>query len=263
MLRTFIFNEENRWIEEEQILLLHDICAIINSNEMIIYIWTGPEIKKNKLKKAKEKLFKIISNYSEETWKIYEKEKDFPILVKTKIDSMLQITKENKEMGKLKYSRFSTIKLSFIFLIITSILTFISIFLILSLFFTPSIGDTYFISSSSYFLYLNIYRILTITTLIIFTLNSIISAFERDPGIFIFSLLGLIIDIGILVYINQGIFLFIHLEGSTEELFLILKTDFDIFIILNLIELLIVIVPNLYKLYNFYKTYKRYIFISK
>lgn len=43
MLRTYIYNEDKKvWLEEET-LLLHDLCAILDEDDKILYIWNGPK----------------------------------------------------------------------------------------------------------------------------------------------------------------------------------------------------------------------------
>lgn len=262
MLRSFIFNEENRWIEEDQILLLHDICLVINSKQNNAYLWKGPEIKKARLKKANESLHIILTQNSDKKWEIIEKQDRFPESVENKINSMLEIARKNKEMGKLKYSRFSTIRITFILLIFIIILKFFSIISNISLLLLPSTTNVYIISSELYFTFLEIYRILTIITLSLFILNLILALIEKSFRTIIFSILGIIIDIGILLLINQGIFLFLFQEDSSENIFFILKLDIITFLIFNLTSISLETIPNIYELFSFYKTYKRYIHVS-
>jgi len=263
MLRSFIFNEENKWIEESQILLFHDICVVIDTKEKTAYLWNGPNTKKARIKKAKKELISLFSNFTEKKWEISEKISQFPSEITQIIDSMLELSKKNREMGKLKFSRFSSIRVSFILLIIIFFLNLSSIIFLITLFFIPSVYGVYMISSDFYFLILEVYGIITIITLLVFIINFLLGFFEKDYRLAIFSLVGIIVDLGVLFYINQGIFLFIHQEGSTGDLFLILKSDFIIFLLLNIIALAIEFIPNLYQLTEFYKTYKDFIFISE
>ena len=56
MLRTFIFDEtKSHWIEEEQRLLSQDICAILDEENVILYLWNGPKSKKKKEMKSAPK----------------------------------------------------------------------------------------------------------------------------------------------------------------------------------------------------------------
>jgi hypothetical protein len=261
MLRTFIFNEENRWIEETQILLFHDICAFIDTEDEQIYIWTGPNIKKARKKKAKSQLFSLLSENSDKNWNIIENQTKFPSEIVNRIENMLEIARENKKMGKLKYSTFSTIRITFVLLTISSFLKVLSIAFVANLLLLPSDTTTYQISSSNYFFTLSIYRIITISTLFLFIINFLIAFYEKNLRIIILSIIAVIIDIGILLYISQGIFLFLFQEGSTDTLFLILKSDFILFVMLNSTALLIETVPNVYETVSFFKTYKEYIFV--
>ncbi|TXT63598.1 MAG: membrane protein of unknown function [Promethearchaeota archaeon] len=261
MLKIFIYNEENRWIEETQILLFHDICAFIDTEHEKIYIWEGPNIKRARKRKAEAQLFSLLSENSDKNWNIIENQNKFPSEITNQIENMLELAKENKKRGKLKYSKFSTIRITFAIITISSFLKILSIFYIASLLFLPSNTSSYQISSTNYFFMLFVYRIITISTLILFSINLLIAFYEKDFWLIILSIIVISIDIGILLYISQGIFLFLFQEGSTDILFLIPKSDFIFFIILNLMALLIETIPIVYETVSFSKTYKKYIFI--
>ncbi len=263
MLKIFIYDQiKDTWIEETQILLFHDLAAIFDEDSKQIFVWQGNNIKKSKIKNGLECLEDLLSKTSNYNWKIITKENNFPDIIHQTIDSMLKATKERKQEEKLKYNHFLTIRLSFILLI--GILVFIvlsCINLIIPLF-SSVINKAYQISASKYNLWLNLYQIFTIFTLIFLACNFIISIYEQEIEMFIFSLIGIIIDIGILLYLRQGIFLFIHQPGSTYSLYLISIDDLTTFILLNLSSILIILCSTFYKLYKFALTYWKYILIS-
>ena len=59
MLKTYIFNEPNkRWVEENTSLLYHDLCAILDEERKIIYLWNGPKSSKERLNKG----YKLLEN---------------------------------------------------------------------------------------------------------------------------------------------------------------------------------------------------------
>jgi len=263
MLKIFIFDQvKDRWIEESQILLFHDLAAIFDEASKQIYIWKGNNIKKSKIQKGVESLEYLLSKTPNIQWKIVKKEKKFPDKVQRKIDSMLKATKERKQEEKLKYNHFITIRLSFIFLIGIVIFTVLSFFNLINPLFSPIINDAYQISALKYNLWLELHQIFTIFTLVFLSCNFVISIYEQEQEVFIFSLIGIIISIGIVLYLRQGIFLFIHQPGSTYSLYLISIKNLVIFILLNILSISIILCSTSYKLYIFGLTYWRYIFIS-
>ena len=93
-----------------------------------------------------------------------------------------------------------------------------------------------------------------------FILNIIIGLYEMEAQVIIFSLMGLIICSGILLYLQQGIYLFLFQEGSTSTLYLIKIQDITLFYIIILSAIAIFELPNLLKLISFIRTYRKYIF---
>jgi len=259
MLRTYIFNEsKSSWTEENQRLLLHDICVFLDESNKKIYIWNGPKSTKEKFKKGYELVGEILSNYPNLKLQLIVLKKDIPSNVENKLNSMLESVKEEK-IKALLFSRLITIRIYFIFLLSVIILPLISfINLSLSLLW-PVSNENYEVSSELYKLWINTSKILMIITSILFILNIIIGIIEIENQVIIFSLAGLIISIGIVIYLNFGIFLFIFQEGSTLTDYFISQEDLFFFLFLNLITILIFEIPNVYKFVSFLKTYRNFI----
>ena len=88
----------------------------------------------------------------------------------------------------------------------------------------------------------------------------IIGLYEMEAQVIIFSLMGLIICSGILLYFQQGIYLFLFQEGSTSTLYIIKIQDITQFYIIIFSAIAIFELPNLLKLISFIRTYRKYIF---
>lgn len=263
MKRTFIFDKEkDRWIEESEILLFHDILAIFDEESHSIYLWKGPRIKEAKTKRAKERLTELISTISEVKWTINEDKKTFPLEVQKLLDSMLEPTRERKKEDRLKFSHFYTIRLTFLLLVGIVVIHILSIITVLVPLFKPTEGTSFLITAVFYEFWLTIYQVFVVISLILCISNLIIGLFERDIELIIFSLIGIIINIGIILYTERGIFLFLHQSSSTPSMYLILISEMTIFSILNLTTLLIALLPNFYKLLRFIKVYRKFIYIS-
>ena len=59
MLKTYIFDEANKkWIEEPSSLLYHDLCALLDEDRNIIYVWNGQKSSQERLKVGCELLKK-------------------------------------------------------------------------------------------------------------------------------------------------------------------------------------------------------------
>ena len=259
MLRSYIFNEsKSSWIEEDQRLLLHDVCVFLDETNKKTYIWNGPKSSKEKFKKGYELVGEILSNYPDLKLQLIVLKKDIPINIESKLNSMLESAKK-EEITTLLFSRLSTIRFYFIFLLGVIILPIIALAnLSLSLLWPVSNGN-YEVSSALYEMWINTSKILMIITLILFILNIIIGIIEIENQVIIFSTAGLIISIGIVIYLNFGIFLFLFQEGSTLTDYLISREDLFFFLFLNLIAILIFEIPNLYKFVSFLKTYRKFI----
>ena len=90
MLRTFIFDEsKSHWIEEEHRLLSQDICAILDEEKEIIYLWNGPKTNKKKFRKGYNQINQLISEFPELNIRFVMTKNNFPIDVSNKINSLL------------------------------------------------------------------------------------------------------------------------------------------------------------------------------
>ncbi|MFX1309007.1 MAG: hypothetical protein ACFE8C_04855 [Promethearchaeota archaeon] len=260
MLRTFIFDDsKSHWIEEEHRLLSQDICAILDEEKEIIYIWTGPKSKKANFRKGYKQIKELISTFPELNIQFVLAQKNFPIEIQNMVDSLFESIKLRK--GKiLKFSRFSTIRIYSISIIITVILPILSFLNLSTSLFWPKINSNYQVSSINYTRWINNSKIFTLIIIILLSINILIGIIESENQVIIFSLNGLIISIGLIIYLNQGVFLFLFQEGSTLTSYLILQKDIFMFLILILIAILIFEIPNIYKLISFFKTYVKFIF---
>jgi hypothetical protein len=99
---------------------------------------------------------------------------------------------------------------------------------------------------------------LIIISLIVFIVNIIIGFYEKESQVIIFSFMGLIICIGLVFYLQQGIYLFLFQEVA--GLYLIKIQDVIFFFMTVLTAISIFEIPNLLKLVNFIITYRSYIF---
>ncbi len=260
MLRTFIFDEsKSHWIEEEQRLLSQDICAILDEENVILYLWNGPKSKKKKFRQAYNQLKLLVSNYPELNIQLIMSKKNFPLQVQNKLDSFLESMNSGKRM-KLKFSRFTTIRIYSISIIIAVFLPILSYLNLSTSFFWSRFLGSYEVSSINYATWINLSKLITLITLLFFAINILIGIIENENQVIIFSLNSLIISIGMVIYLNQGIFLFLFQEGSTPTTYFILPRDIFIFLFLNLTALLIFEIPNIYKLISFFKTYRKFIF---
>ena len=260
MIRTFIFDEKkSHWLEEERLLFPHDICAILDEEKEIIYLWSGPKSNKEKFRKGYKQIKELFYSFSNLNLQVVMTKKNFPTGIQNKVDSLLESMKMgNKKI--LKFSRFTTIRIYSISIIITIILP-ILLFLYLSSSLAWSISNgNYEVNSTTYNFWIDTSKLLTLITLIFFSINIIIGIIEFENQVILFSLSGFIISIGLLLYLNQGIFLFLFQEGSSLTNYFILQKDIFIFLLIILMTILIFEIPNIYKLMSFFKAYRKFIF---
>ncbi len=260
MLRTFIYNEfKSKWIEEEHRILSYDICAILDEEKEIIYFWSGPKSNKAKFRKGFSQIKELVSTFPDLNIQFIMTKKNFPVEIQNKLELVIESIKTGKDQN-LKFSRFTTIRIysiSIIAIIILPILSFLN--LITSLFWTVS-NENYHVTNTIYNSWINNSKILTTISLIFFSINIVLGIVENESQVIIFSLIGVIISAGLILYLNQGIFLFLFQAGSTLTNFIISQKDLIIFLLLNLSAILIFEIPNIYKLISFFKTYRKFIF---
>ncbi len=260
MLRAFIFNDsKSQWKEEEHNLLSHDICAILDEEKEMIYLWSGSKITKKRYKKSYTQLKELLRNFPELNLQFILAKKNFPTEIQKKLESMLELTKR-EEKNTLIFSRFTTIRVFFISLLGVIILPFASLFNLSSSLFWPMSNLSHQVNNNIFKLWIYISKILMLITIFFFLINLTIGIIEMENQVIIFSFTGLIICAGIFIYLNFDIFLFKFQDGSTLTNFLILKNDLLFFILLNTISVLIFEIPNIYKCISFLKTYRNYIF---
>lgn len=260
MLRSFIFNEiKNNWIEEDEYLFYHDLCAFLDEDNKIVYLWRGPKSTKARYKKGYQLLGELISKDLHLKFQINVLARYIPDNVKERLDKMLIAAKKQKEIDKYKFSKFTTIRLYSVFLMLSITFPIISLLLLINCVFWPVSNGNYIVSAVIYQNWQSYPKTLLLITLIMFILNIMIGLYEMETQVIIFSLIGLIICSGILLYLQQGIYLFLFQEGSTSTLYIIKIQDITLFYIIIFSAIAIFELPNLLKLISFIRTYRKYI----
>jgi len=255
----FIYDDNEKLWKEENILLYHDIVAILDEKEKKLYLWKGPKSDKKKFTEAKSRL-DFLLNSPQLNLKFEIKEESLPKRVLDKINEKMKITEKTEEAEKYKFSKFITIRLYLIFLIT---IIFLGVFIFFNLFSIVYLNWNTLnirITSQFYTDWLLRYRILLIFQLLLIILCFLIGLYEREYQVMTFSLMGITTSIGLFLLLNQGIFLFLFLPGSTSSLYFISIFDIFLFLIINSIALSVILLPHLYKLITFIKTYSGFIF---
>ncbi|MFX0026794.1 MAG: hypothetical protein ACFE8M_10285 [Candidatus Hermodarchaeota archaeon] len=261
MLRSFIFNEiKNNWVEEDEYLFYHDLCAFLDEDNQIVYLWRGPKSTKARYKKGYHSLSELISKEKQLKIQINVLAEYIPDSIKERLEKMLIAAQKQKEISKYKFSKFATIRLYSVFLIISIIFPIFSLLLLINYVFWPISYGNYVVSSQLYQNWLFFPKILLLISLIMFILNIIIGLYEMEAQVIIFSLMGLLICSGILLYLQQGIYLFLFQEGSTSTSYIIKIQDITLFYIVIFTAITIFELPSLLKLISFIRTYRKYIF---
>ncbi len=261
MLKTYIFNEPNKsWVEENTSLLFHDLCAILDEERKIIYLWNGPKSSKERLNKGYKLLENLMSSYPHIHFQLSILKKEVPDYIQNKLESMLNEIKQEDEREYQKFTRFITIRLYLIFLIVSLILPILFALNLGSSLFWTNIGNNFKVSADIYSNWLYISYILIIISLISFVIITAIGIFESEHQAIVYSLLGVIICSGIAFYLQQGIFLFLFQDGSTASIYYIRQNDIFIFLIVIITGIMIFELPNAKKLISFMATYRKYIF---
>jgi len=260
MLRTFTFNEsKSSWIEEEHQLLLHDICVVLDEEKEVVHLWVGPKRNKKKFRKAYGQVKELLSNFPELKIQFLLSEDKIPDEISVNLKTMLG-TIEREKKKKLHLSRIITIRIYGISIIITVFLPFLLLINLYSSLLWTEINGSFLVSNLSFDDWIYNSKLYILITLIFLLINLVIGIIEVENQIILFSVNGLIISIGLLLLLNQGVFLFLFQEGSTLNYYLIRSGDLVIFLLLNLASILIFETPNIYKLISFFKTYKKFIF---
>ena len=260
VLKSYIYHDKkNNWLEIDQNLLLHDLCAFLDEKNEIIYIWNGPESNPERLEKGFDSIKNLTSNYPDTTLQLTILTEDIPSDIQKKLDEMLAgIRKKEEEVQQ--FTRIVSIRSYFILSLVTISLPIISILnLYLSLFWPISDFNAE-ISANNYNVWLNISITLMIISLIFFALKIGVGIIEMEHEVIIYSSTGLIICFGIILYLFQGINIFLFQVGSTSSIYLISPVDLAVFLTLNLIAILIFEILDVKKFLVFYNTYRNFIF---
>ncbi|MBY9017316.1 MAG: hypothetical protein KGD66_00650 [Candidatus Lokiarchaeota archaeon] len=261
MLKTYIFNEvKNSWIEEEHVLLFHDLCVFLDVTQKKAFLWNGPKSTKDKLEKGKDSLINIFSSFQDSDLQLIILSKDLPSHIKSKLENMLETAQHEEDAEKYVFTKFITIRLYFVMSLISLILPTLMMLNLWGSLYWLQIGSNVSISSINFLNWINFAKIMVSFTLIALLINIGVSIYEYEITALINSLSGIIISIGMIVYLQQGIFLFLFQVGSTESLYLINFADLIRFLIITTICSCIFEIPNLAKLISFIKTYKTFIF---
>jgi hypothetical protein len=88
----------------------------------------------------------------------------------------------------------------------------------------------------------------------------IIGIIEIEYQVITFSLLGAIICTGLVIYLQQGIFLFLSQEEPSSSIYHIRQNDMVEFLIVIVLGIIVFEIPNTIKLISSIKTYRKYIF---
>ena len=260
MLKTYIFDESNKnWIEERLSLLYHDLCALLDEERNIIYIWNGPKSSQERLKKGYELLKNLVSNYPNINFEISEVNKKVPDYVQIKIDKMLSEIKQEDKKEFDKFSRFITLRLYFIFSLLAIILPIISFLNLSTSLAWRKTGYNYEVSSGLYDNWLSISLFFIILTIISFAIILTIGIIEIEYKIITYSIIGLVVSSGIAIYLQQGIFLFLFQDGSTASIYYIKQSDILLFLVVIAFGIAIYEIPNFVELINFTIVYHKFI----
>ncbi|TFG16841.1 MAG: hypothetical protein EU531_05145 [Promethearchaeota archaeon] len=261
MLKVFIFYEEkNKWIEEHSHLLYHDFAAFIDEDTKLIYLWNGPKSTKERLKKGTEVLYRLIQQFAETDFQIKKLNKKIPSHIKSCLENYLEVAKKEEKIADYQYSQFFTIRIHALISIISLILPIIVFVILASSLFWDTLGNDYIISANNYNNWLLMAFILLVICLLLFIPQLIIAIYEYDKAIIVFSSISMIISISLLVYLQQGIFLFQFQESSTPTLYYITKIDIYLFLLLISSAIMLFEIPNFIKTVNFLATYKKFLF---
>jgi hypothetical protein len=258
-MKTFRFDDsKSQWVEEKEHLLSQDICVFLDEDKEIIYLWKGLKTSKKRFKLAYDQIKDLISHFPELNLHFMMVEENFPNHVQEKLDSMLKRAKKEKS-SEMLFSRFMTIRIYFLSLLSVIILPIFCIINLSSSLLWNSTGESYNISNRDFQTWMNYSKILTSITLMFFVINLVIGIIEIENQIIVISIVGLLMCIGLIIYLNFDIYLFLFQEGSTLTNYIILKRDIMYFLLINIISISIFHIPNIFKFISFLKKYRKYI----
>lgn len=259
MLRVYIYNPNNdAWIEEEHELLFHDVCAILDDNTKKIFLWKGPKSSKDSLEKGIKSLNNLIS--SSQDFELILLNNDIPNYIKEKLNKFLESAERERNLEQFEFTHFISIRIYLFLSIVILITMFIYLISLWSVISWSSSNGNIMISADSYQQWLNFSKSMLILIIIFLSFLLALSIYEYEAQAIILSIIGLIISIGMIIYLQQGIFLFLFQSGSNSLTFLIKKTDILFFLVLLTFSTMLYLIPSIIKLIFFIKTYKEFIY---
>jgi hypothetical protein len=201
----------------------------------------------------------LIPNFPDLNLQIMLVKKDFPIEIQKKLNGMVNNSIQERS-STLLFSRFITIRLYVVFLLGSIFFPIIFLLNLSSSLTWNTLSENLVVTYLTYQMWVNISQILILMTGILFIINIIIGIIEMENQVIVFSVVGLIICIGIYFYLGFGIYLFLFQEGSTLDNFIIRRRDVELFISINGLLVIFFESLNIYKLLSFLKTYWKFIF---
>jgi FtsH-binding integral membrane protein len=88
----------------------------------------------------------------------------------------------------------------------------------------------------------------------------IIGIIESEYHAIIFSLVGVLVCSGLIIYLQQGIFLFLFQPGHSSSIYYISQNDINEALIIIFSGILVFEIPNIVKLFSFIKIYRKFVF---
>ena len=186
--------------------------------------------------------------------------KKVPDYVQIRLEKMLSEIKQEDKKEFEKFSRFITLRLYFIFLLLALIFPLISFLNLSTSLAWRKTGYNYEVSSGFFDDWLLFSLIFIILTIISFAIILIIGIIEIEYKIITYSIIGLIVSSGIAIYLQQGIFLFFFQGEWTASIYYIKQSDIQLFLVLIVFGIAIYEIPNLVELITFIKVYRKFIF---
>lgn len=259
MLRAYVYNDEKKvWLEEES-LLMHDLCAILDEDEKILYLWKGPKSSSALFDKSYKSLKTLSSSYSNLKIQLIKLDKKIPPNIKNKIDTMLNSLEMDDDVS-MQFTRISSIRIFFIMSLSIFILSILSLWNFLQYFNLLNWNGNLIMNPNKYQTWINTSKMLIIICSISLIINLVIGIIENEHQAIVFSTTGIMVCLGIIIYLNQGIYIFLFQNRSSSSIYIISQSDINWFCITILLAELIYLVPYFKKFISFSKKYGSYIF---
>ncbi|TXT60475.1 MAG: membrane protein of unknown function [Promethearchaeota archaeon] len=262
MLKLYTYKKlRNEWIQEDQVLLLQDVCVILDQKNSILYLWTGPKAKKEKVKNAKDSLDELINKFETENLLVKEIDNNqMPDHINQYLEQLLEPIKTLKKSELYKFSKLITLR---IYLILSICIIGLIISFIIALFSSlswPIQDGNIQVVRASYMTWIGILQFINYAILFFLVPQLIVGIYEKESEARLFSIVGIMISIGMVLYLNQGIFLFLFQNGNNPNIDEIAFIDLFSFILVNLLVIMIIFLLNVYKMFKFFKTYRKFLF---